>query len=453
MRVSRKEPGLPTTADDAGAIMIGNAVLGLKARLAPRNSFRERMLHVVTRPLTSRMLRRQLERAAAGPAPVTSVVRWQGITGRAASLPERPRILIMKIDHIGDFVTGMPAMEELRAGFPGARFTLVCASWNRPWAERMGWFEEIVEYDFFTKRQADWNGATEAQVEAFAALALGRFDIAIDLRHDVDTRPLLARVDAAFRAGFRAPADGGGAMLDIALPEMERVSVQAGTGLPVHASLRLRLLALAVTASFGAQAAHPANALVTGDSRQKPRRPFAILAPGAGSLIRCWPVARMTEVARRLLDDYDFDLVLVGGPAEAAAGAEMAASLPAERTRDLCGILPLAELPDLIRDCALYVGCDTGTTHLAAALGAPTVAIISGVPDIDVWYPMGPDVDVVAGRVACSPCRLVDPKTCPFGVTCLNSITAEHVWHACRESLTRSGGRKCAAGVAIPEAL
>lgn len=425
--------------DIPDAVLIAEILIAVKSRVAPKGSVREKILRGITRPLLRLLRRRRQARLVRDTAhyPVASVERWRGLAERAAALPDRPRILILKLDHIGDFIVGMPAIAHLRAGFPDASLALVCGSWNRPWAERSGWFDRVVAFDFFTKRNADWTGATQAQFDAFAALALGSFDLAIDLRHDADTRPLLARVDASFRAGFCAPVEKGGSQLDIALPDVEHVSPEAGTGQPLHADMRLMLLANLVTNTFRMAGPHPARVLVTGDTAAPIARPFAILAPGAGSPIRCWPVPHLTEIGRRLLDHKNLDLVLTGGPTEEQAAAEIAAALPADRVRNLCGHLPLADLPDLIRDCALYLGYDTGTTHLAASLGAPTVAILSGVPRIEVWYPMGQNVTVVVGRIACSPCYLVRAEQCPYGVPCLNAITVKHVWDACEETLAR----------------
>ncbi len=421
-------------------VLIGNIVLGIKSRLAPNGSIRERTLRLFTRPLVRMVVRRQrariVEDVAAYPEP--TVVRWQGLAEKAALLPEQASILILKLDHIGDFIVGMPAIEHIRNSFPAAALTLVCASWNRPWAERTGWFQHVVEFDLFTKRNADWGGTTPEQFVEFAALGLRGFDLAIDLRHDADTRPLLSLVGSRFRAGFCAPYEKGGRDLDISLPDTEHVTPLAGNGLPMHAEARLMLLAMTVARTFRPAGQHPAARLLSATAHHAASqdiRPYAILAPGAGSPIRCWPVDRLIAVARELLDRHDLDLVLTGGPSEAQAAAEVAAALPSDRVRNLCAVLPLADLPDLIQGCALYLGYDTGSTHLAAALGVPTVAILTGVPSIEVWYPLGANVNVVAGRIACSPCYFVRAEQCPYGVPCLTAITADHVWQACEEAL------------------
>jgi ADP-heptose:LPS heptosyltransferase len=428
---------------DAPALIVAEVLIGLRRRIAPPGSLRERVLRVMYMPLIL-YLRRRRTRARFGTVPTPVVVHWEGAGGRAEKLPAHPRILVLKLDHIGDFVVALPAFEHLRSVFPDAAITLVCASWNRAWAEALGLFDTVVSFDFFTTTNAEWRGATEKQFDAFAALPLTHYDLAIDLRHDPDTRPLLARVDATFRAGFYAlPQFGGGGKLDIELPDMEHISSAAGRGRPVHAELRLLLLANAVTATFR-PAPHPAPRLRQPAAHPTPvTRPYAILAPGAGSPIRVWPVDRLTAVGRALHERHGLDLMVTGAAAQRADCEAIVRALPAGAAQNLAGRVPLAELPRLVRGAQIYVGYDTGTTHLAAALGVPTVAIISGVPDLDVWCTKGERTIVVAGRMPCSPCYLVHAEQCPYGVPCLTAVSVDHVVAACDKVLALTGLPAC----------
>jgi ADP-heptose:LPS heptosyltransferase len=355
---------------------------------------------------------------------------------RAAALPDPPRILILKLDHLGDFITALPALGQLRDAFPASRITLVCGSWNRAWAVQCGLFDEVVPFDFFSVVSAQ-RGVEASRIAAFEALGLGLFDLAIDLRHDPDTRPLLARAEAGFRAGFCAPVEMGGDAIDIALPDMEHISVEAGTGRPVHAELRIDLLVAAVI-SIWSRRPHPAARLVTATVAPPSDRRYAILAPGAGSPIRIWPVDRLAEVGREIARRHDLDLVLTGGPGQSDDCEAMARLLPPTRTRNLAGKVPLADLPAIINRASLYIGYDTGTSHLAASLGVPTVAIMGGIPNPEVWHAEGRRVAVVTGQIACSSCYLVHAADCPFDVRCLTAITPDHVLDACEAVLVQT---------------
>ncbi len=131
------------------------------------------------------------------------------------------RILVFKLDHHGDFVIGLPALCDLRQAFPQARIRLVCGRWNAAAANASGLVDDVRTFDYFPERAVDWNGAPpDVDWVQFATATEGRFDLAIDLRVDEDTRPLLARVDAAVRCGIGSQARFP--MLDVALPDVSR---------------------------------------------------------------------------------------------------------------------------------------------------------------------------------------------------------------------------------------
>ncbi len=342
----------------------------------------------------------------------------------------RPRILVLKLDHLGDFVVGLPALRQLRQAFPRASITLVCASWNRHWADSSGLFDEVVTFDFFGATKAEWRGATPEHFARFAKLGLGYFELAIDLRHDPDTRPLLAQVDADIRAGFRAPRHLGGLCLDLALPDMEHISLESGTGLPLHAELRLVLLIAAVIETL-VPAPHPAHDLILPDSGPSFSRPYAILAPGAGTPIRVWPIERLAAVGRALMERYDLDIVLIGGAAQTSDCATIAKLLPEGRVHDLSGSLPINGLPEVIGGARILIGNDTGTSHLAASLGRPTVSVMGGTAVAETWRVAGINTISLAADIACAGCYLTYANECPLQVRCFTSITAEHVLAAC----------------------
>ena len=114
----------------------------------------------------------------------------------------RRRVLVLKLDHRGDFLIGLPALEKLRATFADDHITLVCGSWNAATARDLAVADEIRTYDYFPENSQNWSGEGVESVNRFREVCSGRFDIAIDLRVDEDTRPLLRHVDAALRCGI-----------------------------------------------------------------------------------------------------------------------------------------------------------------------------------------------------------------------------------------------------------
>lgn len=401
----------------------------IRRRIAPPNSARERMLRALYVPFLLRLERGA--RARIEPNPVCETFSGQAVLG--ATLPPAPRILILKLDHIGDFIVAMPAMEHLRERFPTAHMTLVCGSWSQDWAAQIGLFDDILVFDGMKRTGPIWTGFAPEHHAAFDALELGRFDLAVDLRHDPDTRPLLAKVAASHRAGFCAPAAQGGGSLDLALPDVEHVAIAEGTGRPLPAEQRLMLLASAVANGF-ARPRHLAQCLVSGAAPAITPRPYAIIAPGAGAAIREWKLDRLVAVGVFVQTHFDLDLVIIGTAPQREAADAFAQALPPGRVHNAIGVT-LAQLPGLMQAARLYIGYDTGPTHLAAALGVPTVSVMSSIPDRDVWRILGDRVRVVRGSTACSPCHLMEVAQCPHNVVCLDVIGTQDVIAACQALL------------------
>lgn len=109
-----------------------------------------------------------------------------------------------------------------------------------------------------------------------------------------------------------------------------------------------------------------------------PRAGFAVIHPFSGSARKNWPIERFRELAQRL----DMPVQWCAGPEELLDGAVRFENL--------------YELACWLATARVYVGNDSGITHLAAAAGAPVVAIF-GPTDPAIWAPRGENVRVVSG--------------------------------------------------------
>jgi len=115
-------------------------------------------------------------------------------------------VLVLKLDHRGDFAMATDAFESIRRHYPGAHLVLACGPWNTMDALALELFDEVLPFALFPEnaslKQAPFSTAQEAET-AFAALLGDRhFDLALDLRWDEDSRFLLETVNAPYRAGF-----------------------------------------------------------------------------------------------------------------------------------------------------------------------------------------------------------------------------------------------------------
>lgn len=146
-----------------------------------------------------------------------------------------------------------------------------------------------------------------------------------------------------------------------------------------------------------------------------------------------WPLERFAEVIRQAgALRPQIEWVFLGAPGEAAMGERLSAEVGGVCHRNLVGKTRLSELIAELRGCRLLLTNDTGTMHLAAALGVPTVSLFGSTEPV-LTGPLGDRHTVIRHHVPCSPCF---KRECPFGhYDCLTRITPDEVRAAVLERL------------------
>ncbi|MBI4529459.1 MAG: glycosyltransferase family 9 protein [Deltaproteobacteria bacterium] len=146
------------------------------------------------------------------------------------------------------------------------------------------------------------------------------------------------------------------------------------------------------------------------------RRKILALAPGSGAREKNWPADGYKAVIEWWEKAVGGKCIVVLGPVEEARGQINDFSASGIPMRNL----KLAQLAALLSRCDLYLGNDGGVSHLAAALGAETVALF-GPTDPARWRPRGRSVTVMTLNVECSPCSSEIMKSCSHR-KCLTSL-------------------------------
>jgi ADP-heptose:LPS heptosyltransferase len=343
------------------------------------------------------------------------------------------RIIVLKVDHIGDFILAGRAFADLRRACSNRHLTLVCGSPTRPLADGLGIFDEVITFDFYPTGVDAPGSNRQVEYASIRDHVSGAYDLAIDLRHDPDTRPLLDHINAKIRVGF----DGGelARPLDLSLPRFDERPSLSSQRFVLHAETRMRLLTTAVIDTFFSHAEPMQPPLARPGRVKRIAGDYFVIAPGSGVRLKNWSARNFAVVAGRLVTKLGFKAVLVGGLAEEEAARSIAIELPAAVCINLVGRLSLTELQDVVGDARLFVGNSSGPTHMAAWLGVPTVCIFSGRADPMIWRPRGPQVRIVQAVQPCAPCHLSYESQCAFGVACLRDITPRIVMDACKKVL------------------
>ena len=365
------------------------------------------------------------------------------------------RVLVVRLDRIGDVVLGTAFLRELCRSAPQARVTVVVGPGMRAVLDACTRVDEVLTYD---ARAARYLGPLRnAHAAAFAARHLWprEFDLAIVPRWDVDyyhaaalaylsgaplrlgvserVTPIKARLNRGYDrfythlshdAEVRHEVEHGFALLR-----------QAGGTV---AAERLELCPPPEAVAFAAELLRSHG--VTATDR------VVAFAPGAGADRRQWPADRLATVAAWVAAQPRTRVILLGGPGDVALGAPLTRAVGGSAI-DLVGRASLPQTAAVLQRCALFVGNDSGPLHLAAAAGARVVAVSchpAGGAAIhenapERFAPWGVPYTMLRPARPSAPCT--DGCDAPHA-HCILDVTVDAVRAAVAEHLTSMGGAR-----------
>jgi ADP-heptose:LPS heptosyltransferase/GT2 family glycosyltransferase len=377
-------------------------------------------------------------------------IEWEPVEVLCAGHPVLPResirrILVVKLDHIGDCVTALPAIRRLKRHFPAARISVLTSRASKSvWGLEPA-IDEVIEFDFFHARSAsglvertdkDWRELRER-------LTLHHFDLAIDLRKHWETRPVLQYTGARYLAGF--DMKGRFPWLDVAIEWSEDIALLRKRQ---HTTDELVNLVDAVAAaseadrSVFAQLPTPLSDETLGSIPNTGMifdKRVVCVHPSVGNEMRQWPLEHFCVLIDQLVETENVHVILIGGADEAALGAKVLETVANPTSVwSLIGRIKLGDLPALMARCALFVGNNSGPQHIAAGLGVPTVGIHSGVVDAREWGPMGTTACAIHRVMTCAPCYHSKLEDCGRGLACLRGLLPADVLRVCQRLLATS---------------
>jgi len=155
---------------------------------------------------------------------------------------------------------------------------------------------------------------------------------------------------------------------------------------------------------------------------------------GSGSREKIWSPHCFAQLSEKLIEDDGAKIIVPIGPADEEIAQEYFTLIASDAILPLINF-PLNELAAIIKRCDLYVGNDSGITHLAAAVGTPVVALF-GPTDPQVWGTRGARVFILYNSSGCSPCSREKMKRC-VKRRCLEEISVEEVYRKVKETTKR----------------
>jgi len=272
-----------------------------------------------------------------------------------------PSVLFVKTSSLGDVVHNLPAVSDAARRLPGAEIDWIVEEGFAGVAALHASVRRVIPVAIRRWRAALWRRLAWSEIGEFRrVLAAQRYDVVIDTQSLLKSA-LLARCASGARHGM----DSASAREALAARFYDvRHAVPRG----LHAVERnRRLTAAALGFSYGSEVDYGLR-----PPAASAQSPYAVFLTMTSREDKLWPEARWVELGRALA----LPLVLPWGSAAERGRAERIArgvgqaSVPSRMT--------LPGLAGLFANAKAVVGLDTGLTHFAAALGAPTVGIYCG---------------------------------------------------------------------------
>ena len=328
------------------------------------------------------------------------------MSGSNGSVPaRRGRVLVIRGGAIGDFILTLPVLAALRAHLPSIHLEVLGYAHIASLAVAGGTADAVrsIEARALAGFFAPHGELDPALQDYFAS-----FSLIISFLYDPEEtfQQNIARCSKAqFIQGPHRPSDTAGLhATEVLLQPLQRLAIFDADPVP-----RLPRLRLDPTTGPSSPAPDPGSPNPDqAPDRATDTRPIVVrpprssgpivLHPGSGSPRKNWPEEHWATLIQRLTESLPHDaapLHLVGGEAEGDRLARLSALARGHAT--VADRLPLPELARQIAPARLFVGHDSGITHLAAALDVPCLALWGETADA-VWRPRGDHVRLVHSR-------------------------------------------------------
>ncbi|MBS0984526.1 glycosyltransferase family 9 protein [Gluconobacter cerinus] len=377
--------------------------------------------------------------------------RWSDLAAYQAFDKKVPieRILLIKADAIGDFILSLDAMLAMRQAFPNAHLTLACGPWNVEIARALDFFDEIHVVNFFASRADIPRPPFSAKL--LNGLEKKFFDLIVDVRIDIDTRVMFPHLQATYKCGFDSGSSELNRMMTMWLPH----GMPPGTdmNLGMHQTLLMKRLADSVIGLFRTspdigrllreRIAQPAAV----DLGFAQGRILVAINTSSGRLVKNWPLSRYQALISWLCNKMKVAVFLLGGPDQKQDSDYLLETCQTPFLASFIGQTTLRESMDLLTRADLYIGNDTGLTHMAARMGVSSVSIFSGIDPTAMWAPVGKDVTVLRVPTPCSSCHILQLEECNHKHSCILDITQEDVRAAVRNKIIAAHRRRMTTGV------
>jgi heptosyltransferase I len=327
------------------------------------------------------------------------------------------RILLVKLGSIGDIVHTLPALAAIRRSMPDAEISWVVEERSSEILKGNLMIDNVIEVDTHKLRRR--RGVDKIIVEAgrqFRSLRKLKFDVALDFQGLLKSGTI-AKLSGAkrrwgfSRAGLREPVSR--LLLTNSITTAKQIHI-------IRKNLALAAGALDIPipdSNFEFPiTASPEHVAEAEAIIEKTGGDFALLNPGGGWVTKLWHAEKFGQLADRLWEEKGLASVFSTGPNETELAEKVAAG---SRSGKLIFAQPtLKGFYELAKRARIYVGGDTGPTHIAVAAGVPVVGLFGPT---EWWRNGSPNPDDICVELTDVACRIdCHRRTCSKWI-CMDS--------------------------------
>jgi asparagine synthase (glutamine-hydrolysing) len=351
------------------------------------------------------------------------------------------RILVFRIGQLGDTIVALPAMWAVRKNFPEAHIALL---YDRHPGKTHVIASDLLrgskifdDYLSYPVSPSDTVWRKTRMAGLLTAIRARRFDTLVYLAPTSRTPQQIERDRRFFSMA--------GILNFIAMSGFEELEPKR-PGQPFRMTepesnlLLRRLAASGLSVSAGDESTMDLGigpndeALLDQWLKDLPPdggRDWIAIGPGSKMPAKRWQLRRFEEVVHRLINEFEIWPVIFGGEEDKVFGDWLLEKWSCGY--NAAGALGIRSSLAAMQRCRMFLGNDTGTMHMAAAVGLRCVAVFSSRERPGLWYPHGTGHRVFRSDIECEGCGLVE--CLERENECLNRITTDKVLSACRDML------------------
>lgn len=341
---------------------------------------------------------------------VSAVVQWLFYRKRLPKDFAPERILVVKLDHLGDVLLATPVFSNLRLAYPNTKLHALTGAWGRVILENHPDVDKVLEYNSPAFCRSEQPTSFKNALQLCRQLRRHKYDLLVELRGDwrIVCFALLSVTPRRLnRASLQIANKLGFSRFSGTHETIRNLDVLKRSGIPTP----IQTTTFLVTRE---DEKWSSNFIET----HQIEHPFIVIHPGSPIPLKRWEPERYAELADWLIVQKHAQILFVGVKDEIPI-INRIQDLMEEKSVSIAGKTTITQLASILLICKVFIGNDSGPMHLAAAVGTQTIGLY-GPGDPKRFGPVGDKCQTIQKKSDCPPCL---GTTCRFGPEgCMSKI-------------------------------